>query len=863
MLLYRALLRLYPASWRADYGVEMCAVFDARRRDVSGIFGLALLWLETICDVVSSAAGVHYELLRQDLRYAGRMLRRSPGFAIAAVAIAAIGIGATTAAFTLVDHVLIRPLPFAQQDRLAKFWEDHSAHGSRFWDVSPANYRDWKRMSTSFDAMEAYRGLSLNLAGDRGEPLRLDGASVTGGMFGLLGVEPALGRAFREEDDRDSAPGTVILSYALWQSRFGGDAALGKTVTLDNTPYTIIGVMPKGFYFPTRDALLWTPMRWRPDDFEDRLDTYIFAIGRLRPGVSLEHAQAEMRAIGGQLARAYPKEMAETGVTVLRLRDEVSDQARLMLKVLLGAAICVLLIACTNLAGLLLARAMVRRRELAVRTALGAGRERLVRQMMTESILLAAIGGALGLLLAYAALPLFVHLIPVSLPIAETPPIDARVLLCAAILTFATGIAFGVIPAFRSGRGQTVEGLREGARSAMGGRRERLRAALVVTEVAASIVLLVGFGLLTRALWRIRSVDPGFRAGHVLTLRTSLPMPRYQQPEAREPFYRHVLGEARRLPGVSAAAYISFLPMVLRGGIWPVEIEGHPEDVAKRRTASLRFVTPGFFQAMAIPLLSGRDVRESDTRTAPFVAIVSQSFVRRYWPGENPLGRHIDIGNNQRVVIGVVGDIRVRGLERSSEPQVYVSWEQADGVSPWYAPKDLVVRTAGDPNRLVPALRRIIHGADPAQPISDVRPLADIVQAETGSRRVQLAVLGAFAAIAFLLAAVGIHGLLSFAVASRTQEIGVRIALGARSTDILGLTVGEGLRLAAIGTIGGAAIAYGAGRLLESLLAGVKPGDPEAFGAAAILVVLMTLAGSTLPAVRALHVDPATAIRAE
>jgi predicted permease len=863
MLLYRALLYLFPASWRAEYGSEMCSVFQARRRDASGLLGRLALWLEVLPDLLTNALAVQCDLLAQDLRYSLRALRRSPGFALTATAIAAIGIGATTASFTMVDHVLIRPLDFPRQNRLVKLREDDLAGLQRFWDVSPGNYRDWKRMSTSFESMGAYRTISANLSGAEGDPQRIEGASFTAELLPTLGVSPILGRAFNAADDREAAPGTVILSYGLWQQSFGGtSAALGRTIHLDNLPYTVIGVMPKDFYFPTREARLWTTMRFAPKDFEDRTDTYIFPVGRLKPGVSLEQAQAELRTIAARLARAYPTELAQVGILAIRLRDEVSIRSRFMLKVLLGAALCVLLIACTNLANLLLARAMVRRRELAVRAALGAGRERLIRQVLTESLTIALPGGALGLLIARTALPLLVRLVPVSLPIAQLPSIDLRVLLFAALVTFATGIGFGIMPALRT-RLNTVTELHEGGRSGIGGRTERLRSALVLTEVACSVVLLVGFGLLTRALWRIQAVDPGFRADHVLTLRTALPMPQYETPEIREPFYRHVLDETRRMPGVIAAAYTSFLPIVHGGGIWPVEIKGRPENLANRRTASLRFITPQFFSAMGIPLLAGRDVRQADTNKAPYVALVSQSFVQRYWPNENPLGRHIDIGNRDRMVIGVVGNVRVRGLERSNEPQVYVSWQQADDVSTWYAPKDLVVRSTADPASLVSSLRRIIHQADPAQPISDVRLMTDIVASDTAPRRVQLAVLGAFGAIALLLAAVGIHGLLAFAVSARTQEIGVRIALGAARSDIFNMTLGEGLKLAVVGIVVGMAIAYATGRLLESLLAGVKPWDLGTFAVAVVLAVAMTLAGSLLPAFRAVRVDPTAAMRAE
>ncbi len=863
ILLYRALLYLYPSSWRAEYGSQMCAVFEGRRRDAAGLIGLLALWLETIPDLLANAVAVQWDVLRQDLLYAARALRRSPGFAITAVAIAAIGIGATTASFTMVDHVLIRPFAFAHQDRLVKLREDDLSGLHRFFDVAPANYRDWKRMSTLYESMGAYRGLSINMTGGQGDPQRLDGASLTAELLPTLGVQPVIGRVFSAEDDRDSAPGTVILSYGLWQEQFGGEpAVLGRDIELDNRRYTIIGVMPKDFYFPTREARLWTAMRWGNDAFSDRRDCYIFPVGRLRPNVSIAQAQAEMRTIAAQLAQAYPKELTQVGITATSLRDDVSDRARLMLKVLLGAALCVLLIACTNLANLLLARAMVRRRELAVRAALGAGRERLIRQMLTESLILALAGGTLGLLLAHTALPLLVRLVPVSLPIAEVPALDGRVLLFTALVTFATGISFGIIPATRL-RLDTGTALHEGGRSGVGGRRERLRSALVVTEVACSVVLLTGFGLLARALWRIQATDPGFRPDHVLTLRTSLPMPKYEQPPTRDSFYRRVLEQTRLIPGVTGAAYTSFLPLVMGGGIWPVQIAGHPESLANRRTASLRFVTPGFFAAMGIPLLAGRDVSPTDSHIAPWVAVVSRSFVQRYWPNENPLGRHIDIGNHDRMIIGVVGDIRVRGLERSSEPQVYLSWLQPDDVSTWYAPKDLVVRTTGDPSSLVSSLRQIIHQVDPGQPISEVRSLTDVVEADTAPRRVQLVVLGVFGAIAFLLAAVGIHGLLAFAVASRTQEIGVRMALGAKASDIFNLTVGEGFKLAALGILAGILLGYGAGQLLQSLLAGVKPWDLGAFAAAAALSVAMTIAGSLLPAIRAVRVDPTTAMRAE
>jgi predicted permease len=861
MRLYRALLHAYPASFRAEYGEEMCAIHGQRRRDASNAFLVALLWIQTPFEVLYNALCVHLDILAQDLRYAARTLGRAPGFTLTAITVAALGIGATTAAFAMIDHVLIRPLPFADQERIVKLFEDNSFVGLGLNDVAPANYRDWKRMSTAFEAMGAYRNLSVNLIGGT-EPRQIDGASVTAEILPLLGVTPVLGRFFSAEDDRETSPGTIVLSYGLWQKEFGGDTSvLGRKIVLDNVAYTVIGVMPKTFYFPSRDAQVWTAMRFAAQDFEDRTNTYTYGIAKLKRGVSLQQAGAEMQTISAQLQRAYPKELAHIGVTLVPLHDDMPNASRLALKVLLAASLCVLLVACTNLANLLLSRALARRKELAVRAAMGAGRERLVRQMLTESLILAITGGAIGVLIASLSLPLLVRLVPVYLPIAEVPSIDWRILAFALLITIATGIGFGVVPAMRVYR--NADGLREGSRAGVGGRKERLRSALVVAEVAGSVVLLVSCGLLVRALWRIQSVNPGFRTDHVLSLRTSLPMPKYEHNDRREELYQRVLSQARELPGVTGAAYISFLPIVHRGGIWPVQVEGHPLPVSEREFASLRFVTPGFFQTMGIPLRSGRDVEESDRLDGQFVAVISESFARKYWPNQNPLGRHFDFGNAIRTVAGVVGDVRVRGLERSSEPQVYLPYKQHRAVSTWYAPKDLIVRGSGDTAALAPALRRIIREADPEQPVSNVRMLDDIVDNETATRRVQLGALGSFAAIAFLLAAIGIHGVLSFAVSQRTQEIGVRIALGATQTDILGMILRDGMILAAAGVVFGVVLAFGAGQAMRALLAGVEPGDLATFAVAIILCVGMTLIGSMLPALRAVRVDPTTAIRVE
>jgi predicted permease len=705
MRVFNVLLHLYPTSFRTEYGRDMQAIFAARRRQASGAIAVMALWVETLSDVGANAARMHGDILWQDLRYCARTLGRTPGFVGTVLLVSALGIGGTTATFSIADHVLIRSLPFADANRLVRLWEDQSFRGYARMDVSPANYADWQRLSSVFEGMAAYRGLSVALVG-QGDPERLDGASVTAELLPMLGARAALGRLLTPEDDRDGAPSTLLLSDRLWHGKFGADpGVLGRTVRLDGAPYTIVGVMPAEFDFPTRDVALWTPMRFAPQDFQDRTNTYLHVLARLKPGVEVPRARADMVLVARQLEQKYPRENAKTGVTLVGLQGDVSPQSRLLLEAVAGASLCMLLIACANLANMLVIRAVARRRELAVRNALGAGRERLVRQMLTESLLLAVIGGVLGVGLAATVVPLLARLVPNSLPIAQTPSVDARMLAVAGLATLVTGLGFGLIPAWRAGHGSGVDGLRESMRVGASRRSERLRSALVVAQVTSSVLLLVSAGLLLRAMWRVQAIDPGFRTEGVLTLRTSLPMPRYQDTLPRGAFYRRVLDDVRVLPGVTDAAYISFLPMVLRGGIWPVSIAGRAPDRAEVRLASLRFVTPRLFSALGIPLRAGRDVRESDTGASTLVAVVSASFARQCWPGESALGRRFEFLGETRTVVGVVGDIRVSGLEYRNEPQVYLPYQQVpDRVLVWFAPKDLVVRAATDPATLVPAI---------------------------------------------------------------------------------------------------------------------------------------------------------------
>jgi putative ABC transport system permease protein len=861
MRLYRFLLHLYPSSFRDEYGEEMVRLFAERRRDAS-LPGRVALHAEAVSDALATAPRIHIDILRQDLRYTFRMLARSRGFAIAAVLVMALGIGASTAVFSIADRVLLRPLPFEDPDTIVRVWEN--APGYPQLEPSPANYRDWTQMTHRFHQLEAHTVYQVNMK--LSTPERVEGVAVTGPMLPMLGVQPSLGRFFTADESRLGGHDAVILSDRLWRRAFNADPnVLGRPVRLDDTTYTIVGVMPPDFYFPDRETELWVPLTMGPGWYADRDNNALRVVGRLKPGVSLEDARTEMNGVMAALEKAYPKENAQTRATVRLFSDQVGWRSQLLIRVLIGGALCLLLIACTNLATLLLTRLTARRRELAVRAALGAGAQRLTRQLLTESLVLAAAGGGAGILLAIAATPLLERLVPTTLPVPDATVLDARVLLFAVTITLVTGILFGVLPAWRVGRSARAVSLPEGARGDTGG-RERVRRVLVAAQITASILLLICTGLLGRALWRVQGIDPGFSPAGVLTLRTALPTERYLTVAARSQFYDRVLDEVRALPGVEAAAYTSFTPLIMRGGIWAVEMPGlttgqHGADV---HTASLRFLTPGYFDTLSIPIRQGRDFTRSDTSDAPFVAIVSESFAKRYWPDGDAIGRRFTISFFERTIVGVAADVRVRGLESDSEPQVYVPNTQIrDGWMIFYWPKDLLVRTTAPPMALVPRLRRVLSSVDPEVPLSHVQTLEEVLFRETAPRRTQMTVLGLFAAMALLLAGVGVHGLLSFAVSQRHREIGVRIALGAPRHAVVRLVAGESVVLAAVGAALGMGLAYLAGRYFESILAGVRPADPLTFGIAALFTCGLALSGSLLPTLRAVRVDPCTALRAD
>lgn len=875
MRLYRLLLHLYPASFRDEYGEELRRVLSRQRRDTTGLIPVCGLWISTVADTLVTALRVHLDILWQDLRHTSRTLRRTPGFTATAVLVTALGVGATTAAFTLTDYVLVRPLPFPDADRLVKIWEGQTTgptirrglQGTN--EAGPANYLDWKDMSRSFSVMGAYAFVSSNYIG-AGDPERIEGVVVSADAMTTVGVAPAIGRALTPQDDTSGAACAVLVSDAFWRSRFGGNPSVqGTRITLDREICEVAGVMPRGFEFPTRTTSFWRPIRFRPDVKDDREDHYLKVIARLKPGVSLEQARDDLDRVSATLRTMYPKDNADVATVVIRLRDELNDQSRMLLLVIAGAAACLLLLACTNLASLVIARATARVRELAVRTAMGAGRSRLVRQLLTESVLLAAVGGGLGLLLAAAAVPTAARLVPTTLPVPQVPGLDLRMLAIAAIVTLGTGIGFGVLPALRATRQAAGNNLRDSSRVGSSRRTERVRAGLVVAQVTVSIVLMVGAGLMLRTLLQVQATPTGFNPERVLTMRTTLPWSKYALQAPRVEFIQRVLTGVKGLPGVTTAAYTSFLPMTMRGGVWDVVVPARP--ASRNDPASSRFVTPDYFRVMEIPLKRGRTFEESDTLKSQPVAIVSESFVLKYLEGQEAIGRTFTFSlAGDRTIVGVAGNIRVRGLERPSEPQVYLPYQQQpDNQTLNYVPKDLVVKVdAGveDSPRwdaLVASIRRVVASVDSQQPVADVQPLSAIVLGETAARSVQLRVIGAFAAVSCLLAAVGLHGLLAFVVSARTREFGVRLALGAEPRQILSLVARRGVTLGLAGVTIGVAIAYAAGRWIESLLVGVSPADSLTLSAAVAVSLTMSLAGSLLPAFRASRTNPTAAIQAE
>ena len=804
------------------------------------------------------------ETLWQDLRYGVRVLIKNPGFAAVAVLSLALGIGANTAIFSLVDAVLLRPLPFHEPDRLVMVWEDASRVGFPRGYPAPANYADWKAQNQVFEDMAALSGRSFNLTGD-GEAEKIDAQAVTTNFFPLLGVKPVAGRAFLLEEDRPEEDKVALVSFGLWRRRFGGDPGLvGKEILLDGQKFNVVGVMPEGFQFLGRDVDLWVPLRFGQRELANRSDHFLTVFARLKRGVSVAQANADIVAITQRIARDYPREAANLQAYVLPLREQLAGAVSRALIVLLVAVGCVLAVACANIANLLLSRAAARRREIAIRTALGAGRPRIVRQLLTESLLLAGLGGLCGLLLAHWSLAFLKMLVPEGMAAITSVKIDAQVLGYTLLVSLAAGVIFGLVPARQATKLDLNEVLKQGGgRAGIGGHRG-LRSALVVTEVALALVLLIGAGLMIRTIIRLQGLDPGFRPENVLVMGTVLPRQKYVELPKRSAFYQQVLERVKTLPGVVGAACTTSVPLVLRGGTNGFAIEGKPP--AAGSDANHRQISPDYFRVMGIPLRAGRYFDEHDGTDSLPVAIINETMASKFWPNENALGKRFKVSGPKPdrpwlTIVGVVGDVRQMGLDVPVKAEMYFPYRQMDVF--WAAPSQLAIRTAGDPMNVVAAVRREVWAVDKDQPISNVRTMEEILDGEVAPRRLQMSLLAGFAALALLLASIGIYGVLSYAVTQRTHEIGIRMALGARRRDVLRMVVGDGMRLALWGVGIGLAAALALTRMMASLLYGVTATDPSTFALVPVLLLFVALIASYIPARRATKVDPQVALRYE
>jgi predicted permease len=822
------------------------------------------------------------ESVLQDLQFGIRLLLRKPGFSSVAILALAVGIGANTAIFSVVDAVLFRPLPFDHPERLVEVWEHDLARGEDHDSVMAANFVDWRNRSQSFEEVAAHAGGSVNLTG-LSEPERIRGARISAGLFPLLGVQPEIGRGFLPDEDQQGHPRVVVISNRLWKSRFGGDPEiLGRAITLNNQDYEVVGVMPGGFALPlNEESEIWTPLVFAPEELNLRNNHYLKVLARLKPNVTIEQAGAEMTGIAGQLKNEYPKTNENTGAAVFSLHSEVVGDVRTPLLIFLGAVAFILLIACANVANLMLARAAGRQREIAVRIALGASRWRLVRQMLIESVVLGLAGGGAGLLLALWGIELLSGSAQqMAVPRARSIGLDGRVLLFTLGASILTGLIFGSVPALQASKPDLNDALKQGGRSSGSLRRTRTRNLLVVSEMALAFVLLAGAGLLINSFLKLRAVDPGLKPENVLTMSINLPRQKYAQPEQVIAFHRQLLEQATAVPGVEYAGTVTALPYAGSTNSFGYSVES---EVAGDQTVSIisQQASPDFFRALGIPLITGREFNERDVDGAPPVVIVSDSMAKRYWPDQDPIGRRIKWGNKQfgspwMSVVGVVGEVRQRGLDTAPKPTLYVpSLQLGDPIKMQVGVTlrdlmtndarsiELVARSASDPAGLANAIRSAVWAVDPNQPVTRMKTMEQVLADTMIVQRFTTWLLASFAAIALALAAAGIYGVISYSVSQRTHEIGIRMALGAEQRDVLRLVVGQGMVPALVGLGIGIAGAIGLTRFLSSLLFGVSVTDPITFSVIGLLLLLVAVAACYLPARRAARVDPMIALRCE
>ena len=816
-----------------------------------------------------------WEALAQDLRYATRTLRRSPGFTAVAVLTLALGIGANTAIVSVVNGVLVRPLPYSSPDRLVRVYTAFRGSGTLRYGMSQPEFIDYKGLTHVFENAAAFTGASLTLTGGCGgtsgacEPERIRAIAATRDLLPVLGVAPARGRNFEGNEGRDGVEPVVIVTNELWQNRFGGDPTLlGRSLTLNGVSRRVVGILPSGVTLARAEAFI--PIYINPDSLTGRASNYLSGVARLRANVTVEHAQRELntltRATAAKYPNTYPASMGY-GATVISMREAIVGDVRPALLILLGAVGLVLLIACANVANLLLARGETRHREMAVRLALGADRGRLVRQLLTESTLLALAGGAGGAVLAWWGMKALLAVNPEAIPRLELVHIDAAVGLATLAIALATGVLFGLAPAMRLARPELQSSLMDGTRGGSVGRaQQRLGRTLVAGEVALAVVVVIGAALLVRSFWALRNVDPGFTPDHLLVVDLSVPAARYD-PNATTTFYRQLVERMGALPGVTISAGASDLPPVASTSNWDIEILGQPHAPGTAAPSpNVRAVTTDYFRALRIRTTRGRVFGSQDAGSSQLVAVINETGERMIWRGTNPVGQQVRFAPDAPwiTIVGVSHDVRSAGLGEDVPPELYLLHEQLPAITASSERAMYVVaRTAGDPSALAAAARRTVRDMDPLLAITGVATMTEMVDRSVARPRFTMLLLGAFGVVALTLAAVGIYGIMSHAVKRRTREIGIRMALGARPTDVLRLVVGQGMTLAGIGLVTGVAAALAVTQLMKRMLYGVSATDPLTFGAIVVLLAAVAFVASWVPARRAVSTDPTLALRSE
>jgi len=796
-----------------------------------------------------------------DSRYALRTLARNPGFTCVSVLALALGIGANSAIFTVVNSVLLQPLRFQKPEQLVVVRERNLKGGFPQFSLSPGNYLDFRDHNHSFSGIAAFGRQGFNLSGSA-EPERLQGARVAQNFFDVLGRKPVLGRTFTAEEGQLGSNHVIILSYGLWQRHFAGRGdVLGQTLKLNDELYTVAGVMPSDFDFPSR-VQVWTPLAMNLENWQQRGGHYLGGLGRLKEGSSLASAQADLNAIAALAEQHFPDSNAGWDTTLMSLQESMVGRIRPAMLTLAASVGFVLLIACVNLANLLLSRSSARRREFGIRSSLGAGQTRIIRQLLTESVILAFLGALAGLALAWTGTRLLVNLSPTILPRASEIAIDGRALGFTALIAILTGILFGLAPAIALSKTDLASALREGGRgNALGFRRNRLRSALVVGEVALALVLLSGAGLLMRSFYQLQSIDPGFDSRSVLTFRTNLPGAKYKTDEQQAAFYTRALDQIRSLPGVSVAGAAQIFPLAGDDYILSfVQIGKPPVAVGNQPSAAYYVATPGYFSALRIPLKRGRDFNEHDDAAAPPVAIISEGMARGFYPNEDPLGQRIQVGNGSKPaeIVGIAGDVRDQALETAGRATVYEPAAQVPFQTMYFA-----VRTQNEPETLISGVRSAIRALDAELPIDAIGTVDALVATSLSQRRFAMLLMAIFAGLALVLAMVGIYGVISYAVTQATQEIGIRMALGAQRSAVLRMVAGYAGVLVVSGLAIGIAAALAIGRLIASQLFEVKPTDPTTYAAVAITLLATGLLSCAIPAFRATRVDPLVALRNE